>query len=103
MGKDDEARRIILARRARFVAAAVTINAAAAVAAACEPCLSPTGPIEPDGAVPDGGRDATPQPCLNVVQPPTDAGDAGDATPQPCLSPLPPDGGDDAGDGGDGG
>jgi hypothetical protein len=106
MGNDnDDAKRLILARRARFVAAAL-----AGVAVACggatdegdpQPCLS----IRPtDGGIdsakpqpclePSVDEDAGPQPCLSPLPP--DAGDAGDADagPQPCLSPLPPDGGD---------
>src|SRR5262245_55852953 len=101
MGTDDgNARRLILARRARFIAA--TIAGIGAVASACEPmvCLDV---VDPDASAPgtggDGGKgdsgDAAPQPCLDPLPP--DAG--GDAEPQPCLSPLPPDAGD-AGDGG---
>ena len=89
---NDEAKRLILARRARFVAAAL-----AGIAAACggstddtdpKPCLS----IQPgDGGPPtDSASDAEPQPCLEPLPP--DASD--DAEPQPCLSPLPPDAGD---------
>lgn len=96
MGNDD-AKRLILARRAKFVAAAI-----AGIAVACggseadpEPCLSPV--LQPRDAGPDADAnanvDAQPQPCLDVLAP--DASD--DAEPQPCLSPLPP----DAGDGGE--
>jgi hypothetical protein len=89
MGKDDEAKRIILARRARFIAAAVTIHAGVAACGktdeTAQPCLS----VAPaDGSAP--------QPCLSVAEPPRDAGDA---SPQPCLSPLPPDAGDASDDG----
>lgn len=94
MGNDD-AKRLILARRAKFVAAAI-----AGIAAACggaeadpEPCLSRV--LEPRDGGPDANGDAEPRPCLDVS--PVDASD--DAEPQPCLSPLPPDAGD-AGDGG---
>ncbi len=87
---DDETRKLILARRAKFVAAAI-----ASVGIACgktgadpQPCLSPP-PMEQDAT--------TPQPCLSVMIPvePVDAAppiqtdsDAG-AQPQPCLSPMP--------------
>ena len=103
MGTDD-AKRLILARRAKFVAAAV-----AGIAAACggaetspEPCLSQVlnRDAGPDGEVSsDASADAEPRPCLDLplTDASTDAGD--DAEPQPCLSPLPPDAGD-AGDGG---
>jgi hypothetical protein len=93
---DDDAKRLILARRARFVAAALA--GVAGVAVACggsiddadpQPCLSP--PYQPRDA--GSGTDAEPQPCLEPLPP--DAGD--DAEPQVCLSPLPPDAGD-AGD-----
>jgi hypothetical protein len=101
---DDEDRDAILARRNRFVSAALAGLAGASLVAACggevstpndagspQPCLSPT-------AQPDAGNDSAPQPCLSPLPP--DAGqDAGnDATPQPCLSPLPPDAGDAGGD-----
>ena len=93
----DESRRLILARRARFMAATLT---GIGVAVACgggtedEPktCLS---------ILIDSGTDRGPQVCL---EPPVE--DAGkDAEPQVCLSPRPPDAGDagDAGDGVDGG
>lgn len=77
----DDARKVILARRARFVAAAL---AGAALGSACakdravEPaqCLSP--PHQEDGGPP-------PIPCLSpppqvCLEPP----------PQVCLSPVPP-------------
>jgi hypothetical protein len=99
---DDDVKRLILARRARFVAAAL----ASLTTAMCggqtsgtsssgdpEPCLSPR--CEPPNC--------DPQPCLAQV--PTDSGrdaptdgpkdgsdDADDAGPLPCLSP-PLDGG----------
>jgi len=96
---DEDAKRIILARRARFVAAALAGLNLAMCGGKSEtdpqPCLS----VVSDD---DGGN---PQPCLSPPGPgPVDAavdvGDAGtdaddpDAQPQPCLSPLPPDSGD---------
>jgi hypothetical protein len=101
---DDEARRLILARRARFVAAALT-GLTAAMCGGTEdeanprPCLD----VAQDGGTPQPClstvEDAAPQPCLDVVP---DAGDGGgdagedagdaDAGPQPCLK-VAPDGG----------
>jgi len=107
----DEAKKRILARRAKFVAAAIAgmgVNAAAC----SEPCLSP-------GVPPDTGADTAPQPCLFYVDggdtsfvedtksdadaSSKDANDAADASdsaddtdtgPAPCLVPPPsPDGG----------
>jgi hypothetical protein len=90
---DDEAKRIILMRRARFVAAALAgLNAAMCGGQTDSPsaCLSV--------AADDGG---TPQPCLTPsVQPPDASTSDADAAPQPCLSPIPQDAGGDGGDGG---
>ena len=88
---DEESKRIILARRAKFVAAAlVGLNAAMCGGETSEPqpCLSV--------ALDDGG---SPQPCLTPAldasrQDAADAAADADAEPQPCLAPLPPDGGD---------
>ena len=68
--KDDEARRQILNRRARFVTAAL---ASAGLAASAQSC---GGQTERDGSKGDAGADVSPQPCLIVAQ---------DAEPQPCL------------------
>lgn len=88
--KRDDARKIILARRARFVAAAMAgLGVACGKTTRPEPCLS-----EP--AMQD---DASPQPCLSVTilkdagAPAVDASaigpmDAG-AEPMPCLSVRP--------------
>jgi hypothetical protein len=77
---DDDAKKIILARRARFVAAAV-----ASVGIACGKTES--GPPMPclSIAVPNDAE-PPPQPCLSVPLPP----DAG-PPPMPCLSPMPAD------------
>jgi len=93
---NDDSKKLILARRARFVAAAL-----AGVGVACgkepaqpQPCLSPVYVAPPD---------AEPMPCLSppVYVPPdadtttTEASDAGAgaepdaAKPMPCLSPRP--------------
>lgn len=100
----DELRRKILARRARFVTAAI----ASAGLAACRPCLDvappddgvrPDAPTAKDAGPTDGG--AEPVPCLDVPPPdtgvpldmglPPDTGvaDAGaketGPAPRPCL------------------
>ena len=87
--EDDKAK--ILARRARFIAAAL---ASAGLAAAAPACGGETG--GPEGSeLPEkegGARDAQaePQVCLSGPEPLPDAG------PEPCLSPEPPDAGSDA-------
>ena len=113
MGNDgnDETRRLILARRARFVAAALASVAATttALGASVEACGGET--TQQPGTAGDGGNGtdgANPQPCLSPTanpQPclsrraPLDAGnkdadaDADAGEPQPCLSPPAPDGG----------
>jgi len=89
---DEVSKRIILGRRATFVAAAMAgLNAAmcggetsgnpqaclsvAVDGGSAQPCLSP---IPPDASSADASR--------------ADAADAGE--PQPCLAPIPPDAGD---------
>lgn len=92
-GDDVKAR--ILARRAKFLAAALSgagLAATATLAAGVEGCGSDQV-TEPADAAAD--VEVSPQPCLEPPEPPRDA------EPQPCLSPLPPDAGDDdAGDAG---
>lgn len=106
----DDDKKTILARRARFVAAALT--SAGLGALAVQGCggdtSSPGTDAAADGAVDaqpdgpsvclsqpfDGGHDA-PQPCLSPP-PPDAADDADDAEPQPCLAPPPAEAGDDA-------
>lgn len=91
---DDELRKRILARRAKFVAAALAASGLG-VAAACGGDVTRAGDAGTDAAA-----DSPPQPCLSPPQPDAsldaaaDAGDA-DATPQPCLVPI-----QDAGGGG---
>lgn len=75
MGKDDP-KSLILARRAKFVAAALA--GVTGVATAC------------GGSTDETGSSKNPEPCLGVQCCP-------DADPQPCLTPLQP----DASDGGD--
>ncbi|MEO7096524.1 MAG: hypothetical protein ABI175_24915 [Polyangiales bacterium] len=79
---DDAARRAILARRTRFIAAALTgagISLGACRDASPEVCLSPLPPTEKT----KGGADAGTSPTG-----PTDAGGGFDAPPVPCLSPA---------------
>jgi hypothetical protein len=79
---DDDAKRMILARRARFVAAALASMAAVAHAGACNPspCLEPV-----PSPTPDAGRDAATKDATTT----TTIDDGGE--PQPCLSTVPPD------------
>ena len=90
MGNDDS-RKLILARRARFVAAALaSVAATTGIAVGTEACggeSEQTG----DAGTTDGGRpqpclrtapEAGPQPCL---EPPVDNDAGPDAQPQPCL------------------
>ena len=89
----DDAKKLVLARRARFVAAAIAgIGVATAACDSAEPsvCLSPLAPKDAGVTDADAKSDADPQPCLSPLPP--DASDV--AEPQVCLSPLPPDGGD---------
>jgi hypothetical protein len=75
---DDESRRIILARRARFIAAALA--SAGITAASCN----------------KSNVEANPQPCLSVAPvnndaaPPPHEAPPEQVPPQVCLSPLPP-------------
>jgi hypothetical protein len=83
---DDDLKRSILARRAKFVAATLaTAGLGAACASEPQVCLSI---VAPDDASTDGAKDGT-----------TDAPVDG---PQACLSPLPPDSGADGDAGADG-
>ena len=90
MGNDDS-KKLILARRARFVAAALaSVAATTGVAMSTEACAG--GVEQTDGGTSDAAPqpclkkapdDAAPQPCLDVLPPGEDAG--ADAQPQPCL------------------
>ncbi len=83
VGEGDDARRLILARRARFVAAALaSVAVTAGVAAGTEAC---GGGVEQT----DAGSDAAPRPCLDIVP--------DDAAPRPCLDIAPDASDDDAG------
>jgi hypothetical protein len=76
----DDARRQILARRARFVAAALAglgaLGCTRDPAPPPEPCLSQ--PMQPE---PDAGPTPPPEVCLSIQPAETDP------APQPCLSP----------------
>jgi hypothetical protein len=114
---DDDVKQSILARRARFVAAALASAGIAALAA--QGCggksdadgsgvsqdAGSDGDAEPRACLAppyDAGADTGPQPCLDPPydagsdsdpQPclfaPFDAGSDADAEPQPCLAPPP--------------
>jgi hypothetical protein len=89
----DEAKKRILARRARFVAIAV---ASAGIAQGCGGNVDPDDPPTKDGGS-EASTDASLEACLS---PPWDAGDeepqgclqppydASDEEPQPCLDPI---------------
>lgn len=105
MSDEEDARKIVLARRARFVAAAVASLGVACRTTTSEPCLSPPPQPEPQdgGAVsvtPSSDARPTkavtePQVCLKVrAQPPGTEPEPG---PQPCLSVLAPKAEPDAG------
>ena len=81
---DQEAKRLILARRARFVAAALASVAAVAQAGACNPapCLEPVPTPAPDAGAPRDGAAKDSE----SIEPIDDSG-----VPQPCLSTTPPD------------
>lgn len=99
----DDDRQAILARRSRFVAAAV-VSLTGAAFVNCAACLSPTyDPSDERDAttVSDAGNDAAdarPQACLSIARDaePDALSDAkSDALPQPCLVPPLPDSGRD--------
>lgn len=102
-GGDDDTRRIILGRRARFLAAALaSVSAGAGVASATDAC---GGTVEQPAPEPCLGApynpDAQPQPCLSKIAEDagqdadaaldgaSDAAFDADAEPQPCLAPPP--------------
>lgn len=94
---NDDVKKLILARRARFVLAAVA--AAGVTASAC----GGSEATQSSDAGADAAQDATPQPCLTAPQPDAGVRDGAadaDAQPQPCLAPPLPDSGADADEGG---
>jgi len=101
---EDEDRKAILARKAMFIASAMSGIALLDGCSRPQPCLSVI-PIErpaPDASAPEASVDMTPEagvpepiPCLSMAMPEPDAGpdftpEAGLTQPMPCLSPLPP-------------
>jgi hypothetical protein len=98
---DDDAKKAILARRARFIAAAMV---GAGISVSCsnkdsppQVCLSVA--IDQDAGPPPGPSvclSPIPSPCLSVAPPQPEAPDAGatirdaGAPPRPCLSQRPP-------------
>jgi hypothetical protein len=94
MSDDGNAKKTILARRARFIAAAV-----ASVGIACGKTTGSPGPCLSVAYMPADGE-AAPMPCLSPMLPPSDL-DAGDAAPDAADAPTDggakPDGGGDAG------
>jgi hypothetical protein len=78
----DDPKKVILARRAYFIAAALT-SASIGVASSIGACGG-----EAEAPPRDGGADAAPQPCLRAPPP--------DASPQPCLGMQQPDASPDA-------
>jgi hypothetical protein len=89
----DDAKRAILARRARFIAAALA--GVTATATAIEACGGETtgGDSRSDAAAPRPCLEPPPQPCLGALPPPRDAStdadaDAKEEPPKPCLSPI---------------
>ncbi|CAN5590664.1 hypothetical protein BH09MYX1_BH09MYX1_38440 [soil metagenome] len=81
---EDELRKRILSRRAKFVAAAIAATGIAACGGDVQGASDASTDAPADAskdASKDTGADA-PQPCLGISQP-----DAGDAGPQVCLAP----------------
>ena len=98
----DEAKKRILARRAKFIAAAIVasgVNACSSVADSPGPAAD-TGVKDTSSAVTDTG---TPEPCLGATPPDSSVTDstldtgATDTAPMPCLDPAPDDADVDAG------
>lgn len=88
MSKDDENRKAILARRARFMAAALTATTGCDLLKPPQPCLSVVEVRPPDAGTPSDENqppEVAPRPCL---EPP--ATDPTRAPPQPCLSQVDP-------------
>lgn len=97
----DDAKRAILARRARFLAAAIAGVGVAACGGETEG-PSPQPCLEPAIDAGDAGDDGAPEPCLGMPAPdaepePCLSAPAPDAEPAPCLDVEPADGGDAGG------
>lgn len=93
---DDRARRLILGRRARFIASTLaSVAATAATGVAIDACGGEVDPDPTEQADAGSYDGATPQPCLTPAMN-DDAGAGVDGSPQPCLK-VAPDAGKDAG------
>jgi hypothetical protein len=97
----DDPKRAILARRARFVAAAIAgVTVSACGGQTTDP--SPQPCLEPSIDAGDAADDSAPEPCLGMPAPdaepePCLSAPAPDAEPAPCLDVEPPDAGDAGG------
>ncbi|MBK7394745.1 MAG: hypothetical protein IPJ34_00195 [Myxococcales bacterium] len=98
-----DSKKTILARRAKFVAAAIA-GAGFTSACASQACLDVPAPdATTDTATDtlDGGADTGPTVCLSADAPPPDSGtpdvDASDTSPVPCLDIAPDTGADSDG------
>ncbi len=80
---DDEAKKLILARRARFIVAALA--GMSATACGGETTLPPGG--HDAGSANDASADTSPMPCLGAPAPDASPDADIDAGPQPCLVP----------------
>lgn len=101
-----DSKKTILARRAKFVAAAIAgagFTSACASSQACLDVVAPDATTDTaidtlDGGTPDGGADTGPTVCLSTDAPPPDSstpdGDASDTGPVPCLDVIPDTGAD---------
>jgi hypothetical protein len=90
----DEDHAVILARRRRLVAAALSSLALGAAVSDCSPTPSVCLSVRPD--VEDSGVMAEAQACLSIQRDAAmDEQDASDAAPMPCLDIAPTDGGMD--------
>ena len=78
---DDDTKKLILARRAKFVAAAL---AAAGVTVGASGGLPACGSDSEKSS--DASNDGNPQPCLRAMVDGGDDDEDADAEPQPCLS-----------------
>jgi hypothetical protein len=90
----DEDRAVILARRRRLVAAALSSLALGAAVSDCSPTPSVCLSVRPD--VEDSGVMAEAQACLSIQRDTgSDEQESSDAAPMPCLDIAPTDGGMD--------
>jgi hypothetical protein len=93
-GDSDSDRAAILARRKRFVAAALSSLSLGAAVADCAPtaCLSPR---PEDAQTQNDAQQAEAQACLSIARDEGVEPDAADSSPMPCLDVAPSDGGAD--------